>query len=427
MDRIAIFQASGSLQSHTINEVLEFAEADYMVDLFLCNMDWSYVGTELNNDNISIYNFRPQNIILDRDDNPSVKTDFSFYDLLRRLYKKASWLVPVWRSFFPVITWLREKYFIRLQSERGLLPESVLTKSREIIKSKKYKALIGIEKSGLIWAGIISKHLNIPYLYHSLELYTWNHPEYTKSILSRRMKMYEEKYHKNSYATIIQDKERADVLFKDNNIKNGRVIYMPVSAPDKALQRSSVFQRKFNIPDDKIIILQFGLIQKARFSLELAEIAQGFLKEWQLILHGPGDESVVEQIKKIDRKNRTIISQDVVPECDLHELISSAHIGLVLYRSFPLNDCLTAFSSEKMALQLRAGLPIIAFNYPGYDIIERTQCGILINSLDEINIAIEKILASYSEYSQNARQCFLECYEFSKNFKSIIKIINEMP
>jgi len=196
--------------------------------------------------------------------------------------------------------------------------------------------------------------------------------------------------------------------------------------PDEPLKSSSFFQKKFKIPADQVIILHFGHIVGIRFSLELANVAQEFHTDWRLVLHGRDEGPIVEQIKKIDADNRVIISRDLVPEEKIHELISSAHIGLVLYPSFDLNHRLTAFSSEKIALKLRAGLPIIAFNYPGYEIFEEKRCGVLIHSLDEIPFAIEKILASYTEFSHNARQCFLEHYEHSRNFENVIQFINRM-
>jgi glycosyltransferase involved in cell wall biosynthesis len=216
-------------------------------------------------------------------------------------------------------------------------------------------------------------------------------------------------------------------LFNDNGIKNGRVVYMPVSVPNEPFQRSSVLQKKFNISNDQIIILQFGWTKGSRFSVELAEMAQRFTQKWLLVLHGPAEDSVLKQIQEIDVNKRIIISQDLVPDNKIHGLISSAHIGLVLYPSFDFNHHLTAFASEKLALKLRSGLPIIAFKYPGYEIFEEKRCGILINSIEEIPDAIEKILKSYSDFSHNARDCFMEHYEFSKNIQEVVQLIDEMP
>lgn len=429
-ERIAIFQASYPMLSHTINEVLAFAEAGYMVDLFLYNVNQRLAGANIKNDNISVHNFRSQSYkISDKIDNRSLITVFKPYDLLTKLYRKILWLSPIWRLFGRPLMELRERYLTQVQSDSGLLPSAVIKKSLEIMKRHKYKALIGIEKRGLIWAGIMSKRQNIPYLYHSLELFELNNPYFVanKDIFWKRLKLTENKYHRTSYATVIQDKRRAEVLLNENGVKNGRLVYMPVSVPNEPFQRSSFLQKKFNISNDKIIVFQFGWTKESRFSLELAEIAQSFNQKSLLLFHGPVQGSIAEQIQKIDMNKRIIISQDLVPDNKLHELISSAHIGLVIYPSYDFNHYLTAFASEKLALKLRSGLPIIAFRYPGYEILEDMHCGILINSLDEIPDAIEKILESYSEYSRNARDCFLEYYEYSKNMKSVIRLIAEMP
>lgn len=405
-------QASWQLQSHTVNSALMLSRSGYVVELFLYNVDCSYAGGQLENDiNIQIHTF-------------SAFYNASPISLKNELLSGLRLYVPllhtVLKSIFHIPEKVREHYLVWKKREDDLMPSSILRETLRIMEGKEYKALIGIEKRGLVWAGQISQLLKIPYIYHSLELYTSYHPEFMKTSQAKRLRIAENKYHKEASATIIQDERRADVLFNENKVDKKNIIYVPISILGQTYrQKSSYLQKKFNIKKDKIIIMQFGLIWQNRFNLELTNLAQNFPEDWTLVFHGYGQSTTIEKILAMDKKKKVILSLDLVPIGKLQELIASAHIGLVLYHSYPANDYLTAYSSEKMALQLQCGLPIIAFDYPGYEILEKNRCGVLIKKLDDIPQAIEHILTCYDEFSSNAYECFEEHYEFSRNYKKV--------
>jgi glycosyltransferase involved in cell wall biosynthesis len=297
----------------------------------------------------------------------------------------------------------------------------------KIIDNGDYSACIGIEKKGLIWAAQIAQKLHVPYLYHSLELYTAEHPEVRKSANARILKNVEKIYHKNAYATIIQDERRGEILLRDNGVKNERKLFVPISMLGPAYRkRSRYFQAKLCLPDDTSVILNFGLIWKERLCFEVTKIAQNFPNNWVLVFHGHEEDGEIKKIRSIDRKNKVIISSQFVDESRIQEVVSSAHIALVLYKSNLQNDILTAFSSEKLALCLQCGLPIIAFNYPGYEILTEYKCGALIKKIEELIPAIQKIMNSYDEYRQNAFKCFEAKYEYSHNYHKVVETINQL-
>ena len=122
-----------------------------------------------------------------------------------------------------------------------------------------------------------------------------------------------------------------------------------------------------------------------------------------------------------------IISSEFLPYDQLYKVVLSAHIGLAFYAPTPLNDRLTAFSSEKIALYLQSGVPFVAFNYPGYRALSKKEkCCVLIDDLYELPAAIEKILSSYPEYRRNAFLAFKKHYRFENNFDKVISGIKQM-
>ncbi len=420
VQRIGIFQARWPLQSHTVNSALMLTRAGYSVDLFLYNVDKSYTGDQLSDiRNIQIHSFS------DIANGPGkVSATSRFVTAIR---SNIPVLHRVLRTLWKIANNTHEEYLIWRKLEDGLIPSSVLKETIRLMDGKQYKALIGIEKRGLVWAGQVSGQLKIPYLYHSLDLYTRDHREYMNTNQAKRLKMAEEYYHKGSSATIIQDQRRAEVLFEENKVHEKNLLYVPISSLGQThRERSDYLQKKFHIRKHKILILQFGLIVENRLSLELTKLAQRFPEDWLLVFHGVGPQSVIKRIQETDKKQRILLSLDLVPMIKLQELIASAHIGLVLYQKSPLNDYLTAFSSEKLALQLQCGLPVIAFNYPGYEILEKSGCGVLIKTLQELPQAVEQIMSSYDTFRTNAFKCFSEHYEFSKNYQKVIDFLNNL-
>ncbi len=420
-ERVAVFQADWALQSQTAYCAIELARSGYNVDLFLRNTPEYYEIDRLRTiPGIKIYLFNSSNnVSLAAKSVPTLKTRFKKWLGLRLSYLDSSL-----RYFL----WLYRKTYASFLDDKDLIPEKILEESQDIINQHDYKCLIGIEKKGLIWAGKIAAESNLPFFYYSLELYTNKHNSSRQSLDACRVKQAEEKYHKLSTATIVQDKERADVLLKDNGIQSSDLIFVPVSLLEEPqIKKTNFLQEKFDLDKGNKVILQFGQINKERFSIDLANIAQNFPKNWILVFHGHDHGSAVQKINEIDTKQRVIVSLDPLPSSEIKELIASADIGLVFYKKWPLNDRLTAFSSEKIALYLQSGIPIIAFDYPGYrELMKKFKCGVTIKSLDELDDAIESILRSYDEFRSGAYECYNEYFRYSEHFKKVVEKISSL-
>lgn len=421
--RVGIFQAEYQLHSQTVNCSLCLAKAGYSVDVFLYKtLEIHELDQLKQTPNVQLYSLGKVDIDWFDKSQEARQSQHS----TRALYLRVKALLAcIYSRAVKSLGDVRESYLIWRGSEKGLLPASLLPETFRLAEGKRYKCLIGIEKKGLIWAGQVAKHLRVPYIYYSLELYTWDHPASRQTLHAKRTKLAEEKYHRASYATIIQDPRRGEVLLKDNRVQQDNLLYVPVSLLGGPYsERSSFLQERVHLGADKVLILSFGHIHENRFSLDLARLSQHFPKDWVLVFHGWGPHTSIQRIREADVQRRVIISLEKVPMVKSHELVGSAHIGVALYRASPTNNYLTAFSSEKLALYLQCGLPVVVFDYPGYEVIEKCRCGVLIRTLEQLPQAVRDILASYKEFSSNARACFAEYYEFSKNFRKVIDAID---
>lgn len=380
--RVAVFQAEYGLYSQTGNAILMLSQQGYRVDVFLYKVFTFWFDLK-DNSGITFYKYDGS----------------ADYD------------------------------------ETALIPDQIIRKSLDIIKNNSYRCLIGIERMGLIWAGIIKDQLpEVPLLYYSLELYTINYsvnpdPKFLAS------KAEEQKYLPAVSAVIIQDQERVEVLFRDNRITDSRppVLFVPVSVWGPPTGTKGTYLRDtYNIPDSQKIILLFGQIWSDRFADHLVAAAQHFPAEWRLVLHSGGGghthEVFWDCLRKLDYNGRLVLSTANIPHDQIPTLISSAEIGVALYRREIENEFYTGSASEKMAFYLQSGLPVVVFNYPSFKrIIDQYHCGICIEWFNELKTAIERIFADYQRLSANAVRCFLNHYEFQSQFQKVIHFIDDLP
>lgn len=419
--RIAIFKATLPLQIHTINLALSFQKAGFGVDVFLFEIEaQSYQELDVfyNANNIRVFSFNEQT---------HKKSYQKEYMGPVKTQKKGYWyfsnLIQTFKfSMNYILYWMKFDF--------GFIPNRILDKTIKILTASHYRCLIGVEKKGLVWAGIISKKTNIPIMYYNLELFTWDDPYTLQSVRMKRLKQLEDKYHKHCIGTIIQDKRRASVLFSDNKTPWHRVFFLPVSlAGGIEKNKSSYFQDKFNLNHRQSILLYVGLIHPSRYCYELVDISQTFSSDLVVIFHSVPNDTATDELPNLQNRNKfqkSLFSLERVASSELGSVISSAHMGLVLYKNKTINDTLTGFSSEKLTYYLKCGIPIIAFNYPSYEYIEQEKCGVLIHDISEIEYAANKILASYDDYRKNAFNCFEKYFQFETNVQPIINFINKL-
>lgn len=390
-NRIAIFQYDFAIQSYTKNLIISLAEAGYKVDLFTTyDSTWRNLVDvrEFNNKNIETY----------------IQGDYPL-----RAIRVAFKAINIFRN--------------SISRNKHLIDPIALNNSKRIIKKNlsEYLCFIGIEKQGLIWAGKISEETNIPYIYYSLELYIEDHPLYHIFEKFRKDEIF---YHQKAMATIIQDKRRAETLFKCNKVSDSYSILFPISVKGNTnREKTNYFQDKFGIPSDAKIALYFGMICKRRYSTSLNEIAERLGNNF-LVFHGYGEKDYLNTLKK---SKNVIISTDLVDEKKKLDVISSAHVGISLYDNTFSNDRLTAFSSEKVALYMQVGLPIISFRNESYEeLFSNFKCGEMIESIDEFPAAFNKIIQNYEFYREECFRAFNQYYCFDKNIKSVLEYLDHL-
>jgi glycosyltransferase involved in cell wall biosynthesis len=418
------------------------AKAGYKVELFLYNTA-TYVELERLTEQRKIQIYDLSTSVASR----SCSTTADWVHRIKQIakaclgYLRRNLASPQGRFDSVVQNIIFRAYQFTRNSHQEIVPSTIVNRALELMTDKDYRCVIGVEKRGLIWAKEVASRLGVGYIYYSLELYT---EDFERLIIGyspsfTQLRLLERNCHQKAFATIIQDPERAQVLFRDNGLSmsEATIYYIPVSligGPYKrrsrffhevlGIRRSRFFHEVLGISDDKKVILYFGLIVEARYALELARVAQSFPDDWVLVLHGWGTSATIKEVKALDRREKVKMSLGMVPSGRLQDVVASADVGLVFYSPTINNDRMTAFSSEKMAIYAQCGVPFIAFDYPGYRrLANEDRFGLVIDSLDDMPDAIGRILTSHEEFRQNAYQAFDKYYNFASNFSRVIESI----
>lgn len=374
--RIAIFQYDWPLQSYSRDLALMFINHDYYVDFLGYNLKiGGFISKEsLNREKLNVIEF--QNI-------DSVYSQNNHF--IDKIKNKTAF-----RKFKSKTNQLFDSNHIKVDRK-------VLLDAYNHLRTKKYDFYIGIEKQGLIWSGLLAEKLNIPTIYYSLELYINDHPMLENQGHLRNTEKY---FHNKSVATIIQDEFRKKALFEANEVNN-EAIYLPVSVPGPTIKEKSFFlHEKFNIPKNKKIALFFGGMAPQRYCEEIIQAAQKLDDDVVVVFHGfEMTDGYIKVLKTADANNKIIFSLDKLPEEELTDLLCSADIGFAIYSNDNANDRYTAFSSQKIALFLKHGIPIVSNQNESYTtLFEEFKCGENISELISIEQAIMNISDSLDSY-----------------------------
>src|SRR5579871_2504817 len=261
--RVAVFLANWELISVLANTVTMFSDHGYQIDLFLSRNHLFVEPDSLRGQpGVQIYDLHPGS------DAPGLEAAKHSRNGSRRglktyLRSGSDFLGRRVNQARSAIRELRHAYWHLRRTEKGLLDASLVPRALTLMKGQEYRCLIGIEKSGLLWAAQVAERLRVPFVYFSLELYNDDYVRHglLNSFSFKHTRWAERRCHQKAAATIVQDVERARVLLEGNGVpwSDAAIAYLPVSLLGKPrLDRSYFLHERLGIPRTRKIILSFG-------------------------------------------------------------------------------------------------------------------------------------------------------------------------
>jgi hypothetical protein len=304
-----------------------------------------------------------------------------------------------------------------------LFPRQVTGQMRQALGGADYDFVIAIDKGGMGLASALGGVRDI--YYYSLELYT------KTDIVTRTYPLVGALWNlerRNAglirYA-VIQDKSRWQVLKEDLDLTAAHPVYLPVSEfPAKRDISRGYWHRKYGLTPETKILLCYGQTRPERGCIEIARSASNLPPGWRLVFHGPCTDRTEADILRAAAGAPVIVSRELIDFEQRDELIAGADVGLAIYKDNSQNDILTGSSSEKIALYLKWGCPVVACRYPSYEHLENEHCAYLIDGLSRIPDAVSAIERDLETRSRAARQCFENHYRADRNLeRAVVQIL----
>ena len=289
----------------------------------------------------------------------------------------------------------------------------------------KYTYLIGVEPEGLVIAAFWARLWNVPFYYHSLELFE---PAPYAHFRDRLRKRLEKWANQRARFSIAQDHERAKRLAIANSIPVDSIRIIPVSElGPTVMDKTNFLHERLGIDRKKRIVLVLGAIYDLNMSQEIANqtLAPNWPDEFVLVFHGfTGSNTYLANISRLIPSGRVLLSLESVSFSQISELVASAMIGIALYRPINKNFELTAYSSGKIAQYLKCGLPIIVNDFPSTKrMISEFDCGKYVSGPDDLISAIRSIMVEYERFRTGAVRAFEASYTFQRHFDQVIRSI----
>jgi glycosyltransferase involved in cell wall biosynthesis len=293
------------------------------------------------------------------------------------------------------------------------------------IPPKFYSFIIGFDPQGVITGGIISHVWRVPYIYHSLEI---NELSTSASWHQRFTKKLENLFSKKALFCLSQDKQRCHVLAEENGLEIDKLLvaYNSAFGSELLLEKDNYLRDKFNIPNNKYIVLAVGSLQFEHCIDQIVISVDEWPDNFVLVLHGffwnPDHEKVIRQEIEL-RSEKVFLSMDFLEGDSKYKVFQSSDIGLVLFQPINKNFMFAAGSSGKLFDFMRVGVPVIANDIPGMrEIVEEKRFGIIVERPKDIGRYLTKIIEDYEYLRKNAFESYGD-YEFCKCYSRVLNQI----
>jgi len=219
---------------------------------------------------------------------------------------------------------------------------------------------------------------------------------------------------------VIQSEER-ELLFKEHFGLNHTLptFHLPVTYDARAVRkRRHDVHHRHGLSEEICVALHLGGMNYWYGSLEVAE-AFSALEDWRLLFQGNHQRKYLQEFSRFQENGRisnAIVSRRFFDDLgELDEVVASCDMGIAWYEDLSKNLSTAGKSSGKIAAYLRFGLPIVAKRYPStVDAIERTGCGLCVESYGDIPNAVRRIERDFPEFRRAALTEYERTYDFSR-------------
>lgn len=229
---------------------------------------------------------------------------------------------------------------------------------------RKYDLIIGVDRQGLIEAGVLHKITGTPYIFISFEIMF-------ASETSPRCKCLEQQASADLALWIVQDEERGEQLEHENHLRAVNRMLLPLASAGPGVLGLKRLRDGLNISAEKKVAILMGSVSDWAMTRELVSSVTNWPDDWVLIVHeryGQTSRSlgnVLAEIaplvgKKVFLSNAATDSVD-----DMGSILAGVSAGLAFYKPVFIGPYLgknlihLGLASGKISTCLRYGVPVI--------------------------------------------------------------------
>jgi hypothetical protein len=304
---------------------------------------------------------------------------------------------------------------------RTLLDEGLRRRTARRFTDTDYDLAIGVDSAGLIAALPHARRHGVPLVYLSFEIFFESELTDSKDI---REKALERRAHASASLTVVQDELRAGLLAVENGVDAGAMALVPVAPGGPVVTRQSDYLRdRLGIPSDKTIVLHSGSFAPWTYSDELLGSVSDWPSSHVLVVHGHLGSHVTRGAGPGDR---VYYSQGPLPPDEYAEMVSSADIGLALYkpvgpsRFTQGNVANIGLASGKFGAYMRSGLPTISVAQSTYaDLLGEYGFGADVSSMSDLPDALAAVSENAAAHGLEAHRLFAERLDFELHWPGL--------
>jgi hypothetical protein len=321
---------------------------------------------------------------------------------------------------------LKANIFDRLGSRR-LAALSVF--AEKLALYRRYDLVIGVDRQGLIEAGILHRLTGTPYVFFSFEIMF-------ESETSPRYKSLERDAAAAASMWLVQDEARARQLELENGLQPANRFLLPLSSAGPGAPGTQRLRDRLLIPEEMKVAIAIGSVEGWSMTGRILKSVAGWPEDWALIVHeryGRTRERLRSELAQVGHLvGRRIFLSDAAPEMvdDMGSVLAGVTVGLAFYepdyRGTYTGKNLEhlGMASGKISTYLRYGVPVILNDiglYPGE--VRRFGFGQVVESPEQIAGRLE--YCSDERCGGSARSYFLEKLDFNVHAQGVWSRLRE--
>jgi hypothetical protein len=268
----------------------------------------------------------------------------------------------------------------------------------QIFIYQKYDLTIGVDRQGLIEAGMLYQQVKTPYVFFSFEIMF-------ESETSKHFKSTEKNMAQHVKQWFVQDEIRALHLQKENGLNPANKTLLPLASSGAAEKHGERLRDLLGVPVNRKVAIAIGSISDWSMVCEIVSSVLKWPEDWVLIIHDRYGQTETELAKlgcnlNVVPKGRIFLSSHACMQVDnMSNVLAGISAGLALYRpnyKGPYtgeNLKYLGLASGKISTYLRYGVPPVMNDIGQYSSLAKThQFGLVAEDADGIGTLLESLI-----------------------------------